>query len=54
MKYFLDRIKEPSSWAGFGIIATTFFHVPVTTADAVMKAGVALAGLVSVLKPESK
>lgn len=54
MKFFLDRIKEPSTWSGLGIIATTFFHVPTTTAEAAMKAGVAIAGLVSVLKPESK
>lgn len=54
MKYLFDRFKEPSSWAGFAMIATACFGVPVTTAEAVVRAGSALFGAVAVLVPEKK
>lgn len=52
MRYLLNRFKEPSSWAGFGLIATALFGVPVNTAQAVIQGATALLGAVSVLVPE--
>jgi hypothetical protein len=54
MRYLIDRFKEPSSWAGFAMIATTFFHVPSTTVEVVSKAVAAVLAAVAVLVPEKK
>lgn len=50
MKYFLDRLKEPSSWAGLAGLAV-LFGVPHETAQAVVTAVGAVAGAVAVLLP---
>lgn len=54
MRKFLERFKEPSSWAGFGLIATMVFKVPASTVEVVTQAAVALLGAAAVLVPEKK
>lgn len=51
MKYFLNRIKEPSTLAGLGILATLFGVSPeqVTAASTVITA---LLGAAAVFVPE--
>lgn len=51
MRYFLNRFKEPSSWAGFAMLAT-MFGVPATTAQAVTQAVGAVAAAVAIFVPE--
>ncbi|WAL84953.1 hypothetical protein OYT13_11400 [Pandoraea sp. XJJ-1] len=51
--YFLQRLREPSTWAGLAALAA-MFGVPTGTAQAVAQAGVALAGAAAVLLPEQK
>lgn len=53
MNKFIKRIKEPSTWAGLAALGLILGADPVKV-DAVQQAGVALAGLVAVLLPESK
>lgn len=54
MKKLLERLREPSTWGGLGLIATMVFKVPQTTVEAVTQAGVAVAGAIAVFMPESK
>ena len=51
-QYILDRAKEPSTWRGF-ILLLTAIGVPVAPAmaDAIVAAGLAIAGLVGVATP---
>jgi hypothetical protein len=51
MKYIFDRFKEPSSWAGFAMLAT-LFGVPATTAQAVIQVVSAVAGVLAIFLPE--
>lgn len=53
--YILARAKEPSTWRGF-IMLLTAIGVPVAPAlaEAIIPAGLALAGLVGVLSPDKK
>lgn len=53
MKALLERLKEPSTWSGLGLIATMIFKVPMTTVEAVTQAAVAVVGAVAVIMPES-
>lgn len=48
----LNRIKEPSTWAGLAVL-TSFFGVPAGTLDLVHQIVVGVCGLVAVLAPES-
>lgn len=54
MKNLLARLKEPSSWAGFGLIASLVFKVPQSTVEVVTQAAVAVVGALAVLLPEKK
>lgn len=54
MRKFLERFKEPSSWSGFGLIASVFFNVPTTTIEIVTQAAVAVLGAIAVVVPEKK
>lgn len=51
MKAFLNRLREPSTWAGIAALAT-LAGVPVNTMGLVQQAVVGVAGLVAVLTPE--
>lgn len=52
-QYILDRAKEPSTWRGF-ILLLTAIGVPVAPAmaDAIVSAGLAIAGLIGVVSPD--
>lgn len=46
-----NRLKEPSTWAGLGILAA-LFGIPAEHINAVTQAGAALAGAVAIFMPE--
>ena len=52
-QYILDRAKESSTWRGF-ILLLTAIGVPVAPAmaDAIVSAGLAIAGLIGVVAPD--
>ena len=54
-QYILDRAKEPSTWRG-AILFLTAIGVPVAPqmAEAIVTAGLGIAGLVGVLTPDSR
>lgn len=54
MRNILNRLKEPSTWSGLGLIATMVFKVPTSTVDAVTQAAVAVVGALAVILPERK
>ena len=57
MKEIAKRFKEPSSWAGISMLLTLAApHIGLTAeaAQAVVHAGVGVAGLLAVVLPESK
>ena len=51
--YILERAKEPSTWRGLVLILTAI-GVPIAPAmaDAIITAGLAVAGLIGVATPE--
>ena len=51
-QYVLDRAKEPSTWRGI-ILVLTAIGVPIAPAmaDAIVSAGLAIAGLIGVVTP---
>ncbi len=53
--YILSRAKEPSTWRGI-ILFLTAVGVPIAPAmqEAIISAGLGLAGLVGVLTPDDK
>ncbi len=51
--YVVARLKEPSTWAGFAPILIAA-GVPAGTMPAIAQIGIAVAGAVAVLVPESK
>jgi|GEM_PF-1677473 hypothetical protein len=48
-----DRLREPSTWAGLGVIAS-IVGVPTSTYQLVQQVLMGVAGLVAVAVPESK
>ncbi|MFC5353566.1 hypothetical protein [Azospirillum himalayense] len=51
MKYFLDRLSEPSTWRGFVLIATALgLKLAPDMQEAIIAAGVAVAGLIDTAK----
>ena len=52
--YILARAKEPSTWRGF-ILLLTAIGVPIAPAmaDAIVSAGLAIAGLIGVVAPDA-
>jgi hypothetical protein len=54
-QYILDRAKEPSTWRG-AILFLTAIGVPIAPqlADAIVTAGLGLAGLIGILTPDRK
>lgn len=53
-QYILARAKEPSTWRGF-ILLLTAIGVPIAPAmaDAIVSAGLAIAGLIGVVAPDA-
>lgn len=51
---FIQRLREPSTYAGFGTLAMLFFHVPQTTVEVVQSAIIAVASALAVILPEIK
>jgi len=54
-QYILERAKEPSTWRG-AILFLTAIGVPIAPqlADAIVTAGLGLAGLIGILTPDRK
>lgn len=53
LKNVFKRMKEPSTWAGLGIIAA-MLGVPPGTFELVTQIGLGVAGLFAVALPETK
>lgn len=49
----VNRLKEPSSWSGFGLLFAAF-GVPMGTYQLITQIGMGLAGLVAVAVPEGQ
>jgi hypothetical protein len=54
-QYILDRVREPSTWRG-AILFLTAIGVPIAPqlADAIVTAGLGIAGLVGILTPDRR
>lgn len=54
MAYLLDRLKEASTWRGIALLLTAFgVQVAPEVQEAVISVGIAVAGAVGVLFPDS-
>ena len=54
MAYLLSRLKEASTWRGIALLLTAFgVQVAPEVQEAVITAGIAVAGAVGVLFPDS-
>ena len=51
MQYLINRLREPSTWSGFGLLAS-MFGVPAGTFGLVQQVVMGAAGLASVLCAE--
>ena len=54
MEWLKARVVEPSTWKGVGWVLVALGLVPVGSVDLVVSAGVALVGLVEVMRKEKK
>ena len=52
MEYILNRVKEPSTWKGFGWLLVALGLLPVGAVETVVAVGVGLVGLVEVVRKE--
>ena len=54
MAYLLDRLKEASTWRGIALLLTAFgVQVAPEVQEAVISVGIAVAGAVGILFPDS-
>ena len=54
-KYVVARLKEPSTWRGFVLLATSLgITLDEEQSTAIIAAGIALAGAIGVLIPDPK
>jgi hypothetical protein len=51
MKVFIQRLREPSTWAGLSVLGL-LFGIDAVKLNAIAEAGVAVAGVASVLLSE--
>lgn len=51
MNYFINRLREPSTWSGIGILVS-LLGVPATTFGLVQQVIMGAAGLYAVVAPE--
>jgi len=54
MDWLKARAVEPSTWRGVGWVLVALGLVPVGSVELIVSAGVALVGLVEVVRKESK
>lgn len=55
MSYLIDRAREASTWRGLVMLATAFgVTLDAAKTEAIIAAGMALAGLIAVLVPDSR
>lgn len=54
-EYFLERMKEPSTWRGLTLLLTAV-GIPMApgVSDAVIAVGLAIAGLIGAVMPDKK
>lgn len=53
VKFVLDKLKEVSTWRGFTMILTAFgLKITPEYADAIVAAGVGIAGVIDVIKKD--
>jgi hypothetical protein len=53
--YILQRAKEPSTWRGIVLLASSFgVYVEPALADAIIAAGVGLAGILGIVTADKK
>ena len=52
MNYFIDRIKEPSTWRGFVLILTALGLATEDQSNAILNFGLAASGLVATFLPD--
>lgn len=53
LRWLLARAKEPSTWAGAGVVASIVQSVaPGALGDSILAVGAAVAGLLAVVAPE--
>ncbi len=53
MKTIFNRLREPSTWAGLGVL-TALLGVPTNTFGLVQQVVMGIAGLVAIATPENK
>ena len=55
MNYLINRLKEPSTWRGIILVVAGVFsyQMPAETQAAVIAGGVALAGVIGAVMPDS-
>jgi hypothetical protein len=50
MKYLLERLKEPSTWRGLTLLATTLgLQVSIEYTEAIISTGLLCAGIIGVI-----
>lgn len=55
MQYIIDRLKEASTWRGLVLIATACgAHLAPALQEAIVTAGIGLAGVAGAVLPDSK
>jgi len=53
MNYFLDRLKEPSTWRGIIAVLTAFgVTISPEQVEAIIATGLAIMGLIGILSPD--
>lgn len=53
MNYIIQRLREPSTWSGLGMLAVSLgLGIPPGTLEAITSIGVGVAGLASILLRE--
>lgn len=51
--FFLNRVREPSTWVALSVLGA-FFGMPPGTPEIIQQIAVGVAGLIGVLAPEAK
>jgi len=52
--WIADRVKEPSTWAGGGLVAVSIHTLfPGVLGDSIIAVGVAVGGLLAIVMPET-
>jgi hypothetical protein len=55
LRFLIDRLREPSTFAGFGAVAAMLHHqIPDATLAGLIAIGGVVAGIAAILLPEKK